>query len=44
METQDYFPKKYFSSGDLGNNTIVAAIEDVKSVVVKGQDGREPGA
>jgi hypothetical protein len=41
METQDYFPKKYFSSGDLGDKTIVAAIEDVKSVVVKGQDGSE---
>jgi hypothetical protein len=39
MDTQDYFPKKYFSSGDLGDKTIIAAIEDVKLVVVKSQDG-----
>jgi hypothetical protein len=41
METADYFPKKYWSSGDLGDKTIVAAIENVKLVAVKGQDGSE---
>jgi hypothetical protein len=41
METATYFPKKYFSSGDLGNKTITATIKDVLLVTVKGQDGDE---